>query len=202
MCAAFSTVSLRSIVTSGAFSRFDHQVARGQALAIDEALLAHPVGVVHLAEVARAVVVEDHDHGLALLEAIGQLDQSGHRRARRVAGEDAFLARDAAGHDRRVAVGDLLEVIDQAEVDVLRQEVLADAFGDVRIDLVLVEDAGLLVFLEDRSVGVDAPRLDRRLASPSGISRRRRSCRRCRRRPRGDRPCRRSAPRSPARSVS
>ena len=32
-------------------------------------------------------------------------------------------------------------------------------FGDVRIDLVLVEDAGLLVFLEHRAVGVDAPHL-------------------------------------------
>ena len=63
-----------------------------------------------------------------------------------------------------VAVRHLLEVIDQAEVDVLRQEVLADALGDVRIDLVLVEDAGLFVLLEDRTVGVDAPRLDRRLA--------------------------------------
>jgi hypothetical protein len=45
----------------------------------------------------------------------------------------------------------------------LRQEVLADPFGDVRVDLVLVEDAGLLVFLEHRSVGVDPPHLDRRV---------------------------------------
>ena len=46
------------------------------------------------------------------------------------------------------------------KVDVLRQEVLADALGDVRVDLVLVEDAGLLVLLEHRAVGVDAPHLD------------------------------------------
>ena len=49
---------------------------------------------------------------------------------RGVAGEDAFFARDAPGHDRRVAVGDLLEMIDQAEVDVLRQKVLADALTE------------------------------------------------------------------------
>ena len=55
-------------------------------------------------------------------------------------------------------------MIDDGEVDVLRQEVLADALGDVRIDLVLVEDAGLLVFLEHRSVRVDAPDLDLRIA--------------------------------------
>jgi hypothetical protein len=62
--------------------------------------------------------------------------------------EDPFLAGDPARHERRVAVGDLLEVIDHREVHVLRQEVLADALGDVGIDLVLVEDAGLLYFLK------------------------------------------------------
>ena len=50
------------------------------------------------------------------------------------------------------------------EIDVLRQEVLADPFGDVGIDLVLVEDAGLLVLLEHRPVSVDAPHLDLRVA--------------------------------------
>jgi hypothetical protein len=44
------------------------------------------------------------------------------------------------------------------------QEVLADALRDVRVDLVLVEDARLLVLLEDRAVGVDAPDLDGRVA--------------------------------------
>src|SRR2546426_8236148 len=47
----------------------------------------------------------------------------------------------------------LFEVIDDVEIDVLRQEVFANAFGDVRIDLLLVEDAGLLVLLEHRPVG-------------------------------------------------
>jgi hypothetical protein len=46
---------------------------------------------------------------------------------------------------RGVLVGDLLEVIDDREVDVLRQEILADSFGDVRVDLVLVEQARFLV---------------------------------------------------------
>ena len=95
------------------------------------------------------------------MKLILQLQQAGHRRSGRVAGEDAFFARDAPRHHRGVLVGHLLEVIDDVEVDVLRQEVLADALGDVRVDLVLVEDAGLLVFLEHRPVGVDAPHLDR-----------------------------------------
>ena len=94
--------------------------------------LAHPVVVEHLAEIARPVIVEDHDDDVVLAEVIAELQQAGHRRAGGVAGEDAFLARDAPRHDRRVLVGHLLEVIDDGEVDVLRQEVLADAFGDVR----------------------------------------------------------------------
>ena len=51
------------------------QVFRGEPLLVEEALLAHPVGVVHLAQVPRAVVVEDDDDGLAGLEAIGELQQ-------------------------------------------------------------------------------------------------------------------------------
>src|SRR5205823_7429387 len=69
------------------------------------------------------------------------------------------LARDAARHHRRVLVGHFFEMIDDAEVDVLRQEVLADALRDIGIDLVFVEDAGLFVLLEDRSVGINSPDL-------------------------------------------
>ena len=51
-------------------------------------------------------------------------------------------------------------MVDDAEVHVLRQEVFPDALGDVRVDLVLVEDARLFVFLEHGPVGVDAPDFD------------------------------------------
>ena len=37
------------------------EVARGHPGLLEEPLLAHPVVVEHLAEIARAVVVEDHD---------------------------------------------------------------------------------------------------------------------------------------------
>ena len=52
-------------------------------------------------------------------------------------------------------------MIDDREVHVARQEVLADALGHVRVDLVLVEDPRLLVLLEDGPVGIDAPHLER-----------------------------------------
>ena len=48
-------------------------------------------------------------------EVIAELQQAGHRRAGRVAGEDALFARDAPRHDRRVLVGHLLEVIDDVK---------------------------------------------------------------------------------------
>jgi hypothetical protein len=110
------------------------------------------------------VIVKDHDDHVVADEPILQLQQAGHCRPCRVAGEDALLPCDAARHQRGVLVRDLLEVIDDVEVDVLRQEVLADAFGDVRVDFVLVEDAGLFVLLEHRSVGVDPPHFDLRVA--------------------------------------
>ncbi len=130
-----------------------------------------------------------------------QLNQPGHRGASRVAGEDAFLARDAARHDGRVLVGDLLEVVDDAEVHVFWQEILADTLGDVRVDLVLVEDARCLVFLEDRAVRVDAPDLDRGIPlfqKPSGAADRAAGA------DAADQvrdACRRSGPRSPVRSA-
>ena len=143
-----------------------HQIARRHAALLEEALLAHPVVAEHLPEIARSVVVKDDDHELAGVEVILQLNDAGHRGAGRVAREDALFARDAARHHRGILVGHLLEVIDDREVDVLRQKVFADALGDVGIDLVLVELTGLFVLLEDRPVGVDAPDLDRRGFSP------------------------------------
>src|SRR4051794_8414132 len=80
-----------------------------------------------------------------------------------IAGEDALFARNAPCHERGVLVGHLLEMIDHGEVYVLREEVFANSLRDVGVDLVLVEDAGLLVLLEDRSVRVDAPDLDLRI---------------------------------------
>jgi len=56
-----------------------------------------------------------------------------------------------------VLVRHLLEMIDDVEVHVLRQEILADPLGDVGIDLVFVEHPGLFVFLEDGPVGGRCP---------------------------------------------
>ena len=55
-------------------------------------------------------------------------------------------------------------MIDDVEIHVLREKVLTDPFGDVRVDLVFVEDARFFVLLEHRSVRIDAPHLDFRVA--------------------------------------
>jgi DNA-directed RNA polymerase subunit beta len=94
---------------------------------------------------------------------VRQLQQAGHCRARGITREDAFLARDAPRHHGGVLVGDLLEVIDDREVHILGQEILPDPLCDVWVDLVLVEDARLFVFLEHRAVRIDAPQLDGRI---------------------------------------
>ena len=54
-------------------------------------------------------------------------------------------------------------MIDHVEVDIPRQEILADTLGNIWIDLVFVENARFLVFLEHRAVRVDAPDLNPRI---------------------------------------
>ena len=57
-------------------------------------------------------------------------------------------------------VRDLFEVVDQTEIDVGRQDVLANAFCDVGVDFVFVEFTRLVVFLEHGTVRIDAPNLN------------------------------------------
>ena len=57
------------------------EIARREAALVEEALLAHPVVVEHLREVARSVIVKDDDDEVVLLEAIFQPQDAGHRRA-------------------------------------------------------------------------------------------------------------------------
>ena len=59
-----------------------------------------------------------------------------------------------------IAVGDLFKSVDEAKVDVFWQNVFANALGDVAVNLLRVKLAGLVVFFEHGTVGVDAPNLD------------------------------------------
>jgi hypothetical protein len=90
------------------------QVARLHAVLLDEALLAHPLVVEHLAEIPRAVVVEDHHDHIVIGEVIAELEQAAIADPA-VSGEDAF-SREIRRHHRRVLVGHLLERVDHVEV--------------------------------------------------------------------------------------
>src|SRR5690606_22358634 len=106
------------------------------------------------------VVVYDNYHQGIIAEPGAQLQQAGHGGTRRIAGKDPFLTGEFARHQRRIFVGYFLEVIDDVEIYVLGEEIFADTFGDVRIDLVLIENAGLLVFFENRPIRIDTPHHD------------------------------------------
>ena len=150
------------------------QVARGQAGLVEEALLAHPVVIEHLAEVARAVIVEDDDDDVVA------------READRVSCSRPAIADPAELPAKMPSSRAMRRVISAASLSVTfsKWSITSKStfFGrksspmpsvTYGIDLVLVEDAGLLVLLEDRPVGVDAPDLDRRDSAPSDSARRR-----------------------------
>ena len=59
--------------------------------------------------------------------------------------------------------GDFLEMVHDRKIDIQWEKIFADAFRYIRVDFVLVEDAGFLVFLEYGAVGVNAPDLDCRI---------------------------------------
>src|SRR6185437_2743163 len=126
---------------------------------VEETAFDHPLIVVDLADITAAVVVQDHHDEVVFFELVPELNESLNGGACAVATEEAFLPGDAAGHDRGVLVRHLLELIDDLHVVVLRDEVFADPFRDVRMHLVHVELAGPKIFCEQRAVGVHGPDL-------------------------------------------
>ena len=103
--------------------------------------------------------MEYHHHRFTFAKPVLQLQHACDRGTRRVSDPDTLLPDDLPGKDRGIPVSDLLEVVDNREVHVLRQKIFADTFRHVGIDFVLVELAGLLVFLENGTVGIDTPYL-------------------------------------------
>jgi hypothetical protein len=101
-----------------------------------EAVLAQPVVVEHLGEVAAPRVREEHDDDRVLtlgraLELVGELDGGVHGHARGAADEQRLLAGQPPGHRERVGVGDLDDPIRDLTVVGVRPEVLADALDQV-----------------------------------------------------------------------
>ena len=76
------------------------------------------------------------------------------RGAAGLAGEDPLLPRDSAGHRERVPVRDAHPPIDDRRVVGAREEVLADALGQVRAGRVAGEHGALRVRADDHEVGL------------------------------------------------
>src|SRR3546814_1418518 len=83
--------------------------------------------------------------------------QSGHHCTGGVTYKSPFLQTQFAVHQSVVLVGYLFEIIDHIKINALRKKIFSDPFGNVRIDLILVENAGFFVLLEYRSITIDAP---------------------------------------------
>ena len=78
----------------------------------------------------------------------------------RIPQKQAFAARELAGGQSTVSVGYFFKSIDKAKVHVFREDVFADAFGDVSVDFLGVELAGFVVFFKHGTVSVHSPNLD------------------------------------------
>ncbi len=132
----------------------DGAADRGQ-----QAVVAHPLVVVELAEVVAAAVGQDDDDDL--VDAIRLPDQVAHQgtgcdesRAARFAREDPFLARDPACHREGVAVRHPHPAVDRRRVVRAGEEVLADAFGQVGPRRVAAQDGSFGVGPDDDQVGL------------------------------------------------
>ena len=109
------------------------------------------------------MVVEKHDGYVGGLEAVFELPQPLEGTAAAVTEQQTLFLGELPRGVRPGLVRHLLEVVDEAKINVGRKDVLPDALRDVRVDFVLVEFPSLVVFLEHRAVGVDAPNLNVRV---------------------------------------
>src|SRR5262245_1919372 len=150
----------------------DHRVALAldqifqaavRVFVVQERVLAQPVVVVHLAQVARSRVGQEDDDRLALGIVLRELDRPADGAAAGAAREQPLLARQLARRQEAFLVGDLIALVDVGEVEGGRQEILAEPFHLVRL-----EAAGdrlrLEVVVQDRADGIDQHEFHRRLA--------------------------------------
>src|SRR5205823_12771592 len=88
-------------------------------------------------------------------EALRELQRRPDGRATRAADQQALFAREPAGGQERVAVGDADPLVDDARVHRLRPRVLADTLDEIRMDVALVlrgVDRALRVGADDQDV--------------------------------------------------
>ena len=106
------------------------------------------------------MVVEQHDWNVGGLEVVLELTQSLEGTPAAVPEQKPFFFGQFSSRMGARFVRHLFKPVDQTEIDVGRQDVFANALGDVRVNFVFVEFARFVVLLEHRTVRVDAPNLN------------------------------------------
>ncbi len=109
-----------------------HQIVGGKGnLGFEVTVVAHPLVVVNLAQVAHSRVRQESHHK-AFLQALGHLQSRIHAAPARAPGEDALQPGQAAGPEEAVTVGDLDNVVEDGEIHGDGKDVLADPFYYIR----------------------------------------------------------------------
>ena len=126
----------------------------GRAVALEEAVLEHPVVVVDLREVAATTVGNRGQDRLPGPVAPRRFEHCEDRRPARAAGEDPFFPGEPAGRHERVAVGDLHVLVHDRRVEGRGERVLADPLDQVRMDWAAGVDRPLRVGADDDQVGL------------------------------------------------
>src|SRR5690625_2196330 len=134
---------------------------------LHKAMIAHPAVAVRFGEIAEARIRKKYDDHIVCAEFRLVLphpaQHAGHDHPARLSDEETLLRSQTTCHQHRLAIRHTDVVIDDAKVHIFSQDVLAHALGHVGIDLLLVEDAGVLVLEVHRSIWIDAYSFDRRV---------------------------------------
>ena len=54
-----------------------------------------------------------------------------------------------------IFIGNFFKMIDDTEVNILRKKIFAYTFGNVWIDLILIQNAGFFIFFKYRTIGIN-----------------------------------------------
>src|SRR5262249_188397 len=126
-----------------------------------ELVLAHPIIVVNLTEVARAGVRNNDHHQVVLGEFLGRLECGEKRRAGGAAGKDAFAARELSREQKRILIRTSLQLVTHGKVNIAGPLDLTAAFRFVGLRLRLAPRPEHLC--ENRTHGIRANHTDIRI---------------------------------------
>src|SRR5690606_15561705 len=75
----------------------------------------------------------------------------------RVSYKNAFFSGNFTGENGCCFVGNFFKMVNYAEIHAFGEEIFPDAFGDIGINFVFVENAGFVIFLEYVAESINSP---------------------------------------------